>query len=121
MTFLFLSHRAIAQNSKIDSLQKVLKSAMASAKGKNMNQQELYVKEVRADGGPSYKRIMTRSMGRADRIVKRTSHITMILGEKSVSAVRQEKVQTEPKMEKKKFFGKGQSATRKEKVLKGQK
>ncbi len=67
--------------------EKVLKSAQANAKVKKMDENRLYVSKVTADGGPSLKRYMPRSMGRADVILKRTTHLTMVLGEKELSRV----------------------------------
>ncbi|MBE0584442.1 MAG: 50S ribosomal protein L22, partial [Desulfofustis sp.] len=40
-----------------------------------------FVKKIAIDGGPSLKRIMPRAQGRANRIIKRTSHITVVLDE----------------------------------------
>lgn len=62
-------------------VEKTLKSAQANAKGKKMDENRLYVSRIFADGGPTLKRYMPRSMGRADVILKRTSHLTVILGE----------------------------------------
>lgn len=61
--------------------EKVLKSAVANAKVLGMDVERLYISEVRADGGPLIKRLMTRSMGRADRIIKRTTHLSIVLKE----------------------------------------
>ena len=62
---------------------KLLKSAMANAENNhNMNVDKLYVAEVFANPGPILKRIMPRAQGRAFRINKRTSHITVVLKEK---------------------------------------
>jgi len=63
---------------------KTLKSAEANAKVKKMDENRLYVQEIKADGGPSLKRYMPRSMGRADVILKRMSHLTVVLGEKEI-------------------------------------
>ena len=41
----------------------------------------LFIKKIAIDGGPSLKRIRPRAMGRATRVIKRTSHITVILDE----------------------------------------
>jgi large subunit ribosomal protein L22 len=41
----------------------------------------LFVKHIAVDGGPTLKRFMTRAMGRANRILKRMSHITVVLAE----------------------------------------
>ena len=62
---------------------KVLKSAVANA-GHNydMNVDELIITEISVDQGPTLKRIKPRAMGRADQIRKRTSHITVVVGEK---------------------------------------
>jgi len=66
-----------------EPLLKLLKSAVANAENNNqMNGDTLYVSEVFATGGPVLKRIMPRAQGRAFRILKRTSHITMVLKEK---------------------------------------
>jgi len=43
----------------------------------------LYIKRIYVDGGPMAKRYMSRAMGRVNRIVKRTSHITVVLSEKA--------------------------------------
>lgn len=53
----------------------ILKSAVANAKVLGMDEHRLVVSEIRADGGPMMKRFMSRSMGRADRILKRMSHL----------------------------------------------
>lgn len=61
--------------------EKLLKSAVANAKVLKMDEAKLYVSKVHADGGPTFKRVMSRSMGRADRITKRTTHLTMEVSE----------------------------------------
>ena len=64
-------------------LYKLIKSAEANASNNNgLNRDLLYVAEGYANQGPSLKRIMPRAQGRAFRIKKRTSHITVILKEK---------------------------------------
>lgn len=64
-------------------LYKLLKSAEANASNNNgLNRDELYVAEAFASQGPTLKRVMPRAKGRANRINKRTSHITMVLKEK---------------------------------------
>ena len=63
-------------------LEKLLVSAMANAgNNHNMDVSKLYVAQVYANGGPILKRIMPRAKGRAFRIFKRTSHITVVLKE----------------------------------------
>ena len=61
---------------------KVLKSAIANAeRNHNMSRDNLIVSEAFADQGPTLKRIRPRAMGRASKIKKRTSHITIVLRE----------------------------------------
>ena len=64
-------------------LAKLLKSAVANAENNhNMDPEKLYVAEVSVSPGPIMKRIRPMSHGRAFRILKRTSHITLVLKEK---------------------------------------
>ena len=63
-------------------LEKLLKSAAANAENKNMDVNNLYVSECFVCPGPILKRIRPRAQGRAFRIDKRTSHITLVLKEK---------------------------------------
>ena len=66
-------------------IEKVLKSAIANAEhNKDMDVSNLYVEEVIANQGPTFKRIQPRARGMAFRINKRTSHITVILNEREV-------------------------------------
>ena len=61
-------------------VKKVLCSAMANAENnQGLNRDELVVAEAYACPGPTYKRLLIRARGRADRMLKRTSHITIIL------------------------------------------
>lgn len=61
-------------------LYKVVSSAVANAENSmNMSRNDLVVAECYANDGPTLKRIMPRAQGRAFRINKRTSHITVIL------------------------------------------
>ena len=62
---------------------KLLASAVANAENNhNMDKSNLYVAECFACPGPILKRIRPRAQGRAYRINKRTSHITLVLKEK---------------------------------------
>ncbi|WP_425807846.1 50S ribosomal protein L22 [Desulfitobacterium sp. Sab5] len=62
---------------------KVLKSAVANAEHNlELDADELFVTEIFVDQGPTLKRIKPRAMGRADQIRKRSSHITVVVGEK---------------------------------------
>ena len=62
---------------------KLVKSAMANAENNfSMDKDNLYVSECFVTPGPIMKRIMPRDHGRAYRILKRTSHVTVVLKEK---------------------------------------
>ena len=64
-------------------VEKLLLSAMANAENNHdMDVEKLYVAEVYANQGPTLKRVRPRAQGRAFRIRKRTSHITVVLKEK---------------------------------------
>ncbi len=64
-------------------IKKLLESAAANAQNNNgLNPNNLYVAECFANEGPTMKRIHPRAQGRAYRILKRTSHITVILDER---------------------------------------
>lgn len=66
-----------------EDLQKLLKSAMANAENNhNMDTSKLYISECFVCPGPILKRMRPRAQGRAFRIDKRTSHITLVLKEK---------------------------------------
>ena len=77
-------------------VEKLLRSAVANAlyvgddeekqaAGPKVSVDELYVKRAFVDGGPVMKRFRPRPMGRANRIRKRTSHLTIVLGSKAKS------------------------------------
>ncbi|MCD7745343.1 MAG: 50S ribosomal protein L22 [Lachnospiraceae bacterium] len=62
---------------------KLLKSAIANAENNNgLKAENLYIEECFANKGPTMKRIRPRAQGRAYRIEKRMSHITIVLNEK---------------------------------------
>jgi large subunit ribosomal protein L22 len=63
-------------------LRKVVVSAVANAEQRpQIDVDTLVVKGVQVDGGPSLKRFQSRAMGRVNRILKRSSHITVVLKE----------------------------------------
>ena len=67
-------------------IEKLLKSAIANAenneKYSHMDHDSLYIQECYANKGPTMKRIKPRAQGRAYRIEKRMSHITIVLNER---------------------------------------
>ena len=65
-------------------VEKVLRSAVANAEHNNdMNVDNLYVSTCFVDQGPTLKRIHPRSRGQAFKILKRTSHVTIVVDEKN--------------------------------------
>ncbi len=66
-------------------VEKVLRSAIANADQKeDVNVDNLVISNIIVDQGPTLKRFRARARGRGSRILKRTSHITVILAEKAV-------------------------------------
>jgi len=64
-------------------IKKLVQSAVANAEqNSNVDVDALYIKRIYADEGPTLKRFRPRALGRATRIRKRTSHLTVILDEK---------------------------------------
>lgn len=59
-----------------------LASAIANAKAKNLNSDELIISSIMADAGPPFKRFMPWSKGVARPILKKTSHLTIVLTKK---------------------------------------
>ena len=64
-------------------IEKLLKSAIANAENNNgMDPSKLYIAECYANCAPTMKRVHPRAQGRAYRILKRMSHITIVLNER---------------------------------------
>ncbi|MGI6684262.1 MAG: 50S ribosomal protein L22 [Bacillota bacterium] len=73
----------LTPNRATEPVSKVLKSAVANAEhNQNLNRDDLIVAKAFVDQGPTIKRFRPRAMGRADRMLRRTSHITVIVGER---------------------------------------
>ncbi len=72
---------ALTKKAASRPLAKLLKSAVANAESREtaVDVDRLYVKEIFVDGGPSQKRVRPAPMGRAYRVLKRTSHVTIKL------------------------------------------
>lgn len=67
-------------NGSAGALAKLIKSAAANAEHNyQMSPEELRVKTIYADEGPTFKRWMARSRGQANRRLNRTSHVTVIV------------------------------------------
>jgi large subunit ribosomal protein L22 len=70
-----------------DPVYKVLASAIANAQhNENLDVRDLYVSQAYVDEGPTLKRFRPRAQGRAYRIRKRTSHITIVVQSAAVEA-----------------------------------
>lgn len=65
-------------------LYKTINSAAANAMQQDsmVDEETLYINELLVDGGKMHKRIWPRARGKADRLMKRTSHITVVVGSK---------------------------------------
>src|SRR2546422_4379795 len=78
---------AFTPKSASRELSKVLEAAIANAENNyHLHADELFVREVRADEGPTLKRFRPRALGRAYRIRKRTSHIHITLERRAPEA-----------------------------------
>ena len=68
-------------------VEKTLRSAVANIfnmeGGAQLETSDLYVKEAFVDEGPTMKRFRARAMGRATMVRKRTSHITIVVGDRT--------------------------------------
>jgi large subunit ribosomal protein L22 len=77
---------AVSAQRASDPLAKVIKSAAANAEtNEELDRDTLYVREIQVNEGPTWKRFQPRARGRADRILKRTSHITVVVEEREES------------------------------------
>lgn len=74
-----------SQKEASNRLEKLLLSAIANWQAKNEDADiegaELFIKEIKVDGGSMLKRIRTAPQGRAHRIRKRSNHVTLVLGQ----------------------------------------
>ena len=66
---------------------KQLKSAISNAEVKGLDSSKLYVSECYVCPGPTLKRMMPRAKGSANRILKRTSHVTIVVAERAAKKV----------------------------------
>jgi len=72
-------------------MEKLLLSALANweakNEGKRMDEANLYVSEVRVDGGRMLKRVQPAPQGRAHRIRKRSNHVTLVVDSRQIEAI----------------------------------
>jgi large subunit ribosomal protein L22 len=72
-------------------MEKLLLSALANweakNEGKRMDESNLYVSEVRVDGGRMLKRVQPAPQGRAHRIRKRSNHVTLVVDSRQIEAI----------------------------------
>lgn len=74
------------------AVSKVVKSAAANAENNyEMDKDSLYIAKIFVDQGPTLKRFKPRAMGRADLMRRRTSHITVVVQEKTETKVPEKK------------------------------
>lgn len=70
-------------------MEKVIKSAITNVESKSQAEasvNEMIIKEIFVDKGPVLKRFRPRALGRANRILKRTSHITVVVGDNQAAS-----------------------------------
>ena len=78
-----LSILILTANAASVAIEKTLRSAVANAVNNNqMDKDKLYVKEIYANEGIRMKRYLPRAKGSADPILKRTTHITVVVAER---------------------------------------
>ena len=85
--------------------ERLLRSTVANAKVRKIDEGNLFISDIRADGGPTLKRYMARAMGRADKILKRTTHISVVLTEKEKKVAGKQEAATAKGKDKKKKVG----------------
>ena len=91
---------AYSQKKGADLIKKVLESAIANAEhNEGADIDELSVSKIFVDEGPTMKRIKPRAKGRADRIIKRTSHIFITLAEAPEAEARKQRVNVSKQVE----------------------
>ena len=80
-----LAQLAYVEKRAAEPLAKLLRSAVANAeqaaKDQNLDVDMLTVKELMVDQGPSLRRFMPRAMGRAFKVLKKTSHVSLTISD----------------------------------------
>lgn len=81
---------------------KLLKSAVANARHNfQLEEKNLFIKEIKVDSGPVFKRFRPRAFGRAAMIRKKTSHLSLVLDSRGQPAKKEDFLSAERKTEKK--------------------
>lgn len=111
LTLSFMPKRAA------DPLKSLISSAVANATNSGAKTEDLVITSLRVDKGIVLKRMMPRARGSAYRINKRTSHVTVVLGEKADKKSRKSKEKTVSVKEEKTVKAK-KKVTSKKKVAK---
>lgn len=82
-----LAQLAYVEKRAAEPVAKLLRSAVANAeqaaKDQNLDVDRLTVKELMVDQGPSLRRFMPRAMGRAFKVLKKTSHISLTISDET--------------------------------------
>ena len=85
-----LAQLAYVEKRAAEPVAKLLRSAVANAEQAAKNQQfdadQLTVKSLMVDQGPSLRRFMPRAMGRAFKVLKKTSHISLTISDEKIKA-----------------------------------
>lgn len=84
-----------------EPISKLVRSAIANAKNKGLETEQLYISKICADEGSTWKRNRANSFGRSSQVLKRTCHITVEVdtktdGKKNVEKIKPSKVNKHP-------------------------
>jgi large subunit ribosomal protein L22 len=94
-----LAQLAYVEKRAAEPLAKLLRSAVANAdqaaKGQ-LDPDKLFVKSLMVDQGPSLRRFMPRAMGRAFKVLKKTSHIVLTVSDEAMPRLKKTKVARKP-------------------------
>ena len=102
-------------------IKKLLLSAVANAKQMGIEKENLFIKEVRVDKGIVMKRMMPAAMGSGHKINKRTSHVNILLAEKTVEVPKIKSPKVEKPLVKKVEAVKEEKIIKEKKVAKSKK
>lgn len=93
---LALDYLRFVNKSAVGPITKILNSVLANAENNfKLKRENLYIKKITVDGGPTLKRWMPRAFGRATPIRKRSAHLLIILEERVKSTKKPKEVKSE--------------------------